>query len=238
MNENCPGGLTPDSLRWCDGKVQMPGIRNRVYFIPKRDIVLFPKLPEIDENADAKKLSVYEGSFELAVNTKWKYIDVMTDKSPVNSEPQGDPPSVTALNTGTFFHSGTEEEATSFARLANNSDFVYLFQIRKGKYRVIGNEMYQTSTKVSQNLGDNATSEIGTSIVVTVTDECPPPFYTGEIVTEDEDDVTIRKTSQDICNDLENMGDFTPGDVTQVMSGKYNIGFLADNTPVWLLRKK
>ena len=183
---NCPDGLSPQSLVWCDGKIQMPGIRNHVYFIPKRDIVLWPKLPNIeDDEADTAKLSVYVGNFELATGKKWKRIDVKTDKSPVSSEPQGEPPSCTSLNTGTFFHSGTEEEATSFVRLANNSDYVYIFQIRKGKFRVIGNEMYQTSTKVSQKLGDNATSEIGTSIVATVTDECPPPFYTGEIVTED-----------------------------------------------------
>lgn len=178
-------GLTPDSLEWCDGQVQTPGIRTGVYYMPKRDIVIWPQLPTPGVGVDPKTLATYLGNFVLAAGKTWKRIDAFTDKSPVTSEAQGTKPSKTSLNKATFFFPGTEEEASAFALLAQNSDFVYIVCQRNGKYRIIGNEMYQTDTKVSQMLGDNATSEMGTKIDVEVTDKCPAPFYTGQIVTED-----------------------------------------------------
>ena len=82
-------------------------------------------------------------------------------------------------------HQGVEEEASGFARQANNDDLVYAFQVKKGKWRILGNEMYPTNTDIEQSLGSDATSEMGTKLDVTVTDECPAPFYTGELDTID-----------------------------------------------------
>jgi hypothetical protein len=186
MAKDCSAGLTPASLEWCDGQIQTPGIRGKVYFSPKRNIVTFPTRRDAsDDDVDASKLSILVGNFVLAAGKFWKEIDVLTDKSPITAESQGSKPSRTSLNKGTFFYPGTEEEAASFAVLAQNSDYVYLIQQRNGKFRVIGNDMYQTDTKVSQTLGDNATSEMGTKIEVECTDVCPAPFYEGQIVTAD-----------------------------------------------------
>ena len=173
-----------NSLSWCEGDTQLPGIRPAVYAIAKRDIVTWPTLPETTSTTQAA-LATYTGSFTLAALAKWQKVGIITDKSPVNFKSQGSKPSKTFLNNGTFMHQGVEEEASGFARQANNDDLVYAFQVKKGKWRILGNEMYPTNTDIEQSLGSDATSEMGTKLDVTVTDECPAPFYTGELDTID-----------------------------------------------------
>jgi hypothetical protein len=164
----------------------MPGIRTNVYTIPKRDIVTWPVLPELFAT-NMGELATYTGSFVLAENKKWQKLQVLVEKSPVTSESQGAKPSKTTLVKATFVHPGTEEDATAFCGLANNDDYVYIVQTKPGKFRVIGNDMYQTETNPSQNLGGAATDEMGTTLEVSVTDRMPAPFYTGIIETVDGD---------------------------------------------------
>ncbi|GHU81138.1 hypothetical protein FACS1894145_8120 [Bacteroidia bacterium] len=185
MEENCTG-ISPQSLEWCDGKINLPGIRTNVFFIPQRDIVAWPTIPETF-TTDMSVLAVYQGNFTLAEDKKWNKMQVLVDKSPVTSESQGSKPSKTTLVKATFVHPGTEEKATAFCRLANNDDYVYLVQTKPGKYRTIGNDMYQTETNPSQNLGGAPTDEMGTILDVSVTDMMPAPFYTGIIETVDGD---------------------------------------------------
>ena len=40
---NC-AGIKYGDLKWCDGKVNLPGIRPEVYCVAKRDIVQWPTL--------------------------------------------------------------------------------------------------------------------------------------------------------------------------------------------------
>lgn len=180
----CKAPTTPGSLNWCSGQLVSPGIRYMIYFIPKRDIVKWPALP-LTDSADPTKLAVYAGSFELAVGKKWQSIRVDQKKSEPVSDPQGEPPFSTYLDKATFVHPGTAEEAAAFARQAANDDYVYLFAQIDGKYRVIGNEAYETATKVSTKLGQVGGTEKGTTIEASCTSECPLPFYTGEIITEE-----------------------------------------------------
>lgn len=182
----CKTPITPGSLDWCSGQLTSPGIRLRVYYIPKRDIVLWPKLPAPD-SAEAAALAIYTGSFKLAAEpaTKWKFIRIDQKKSNPVSDPQGEPPFATYLDKGTFVHPGTGEQAAAFARQACNDDYVYLFEQIDGKFRVIGNEAYETATKVSTNLGQVGGTDKGTTIEASCTSECPLPFYTGEIITEE-----------------------------------------------------
>ena len=183
MATNCDN-IQYTEMEWCEGTINLPGIKRDVYFIPKRDIVKFPTLPETF-TTKMGELATYTGNFTLAAGKTWQKVGIVVDRSPVTSEPQGTRPSKTFLNTGTFVHPGVEEDVTGFAMQANNDDLVYLFQTKKGKWRVIGNDMYQTDTAVSQALGGAATDEMGTTLTATVTDLCPAPFYTGEIETED-----------------------------------------------------
>lgn len=188
MEQKCESTDLYNSLNWCKGTIVLPGIRDRVFYTKKSNIVKWPVLPEsIDEGKTMGALASYVGDFVLAADKKWLSLDILTAESPVTSESQGDMPARTFLNKVTFKHAGVEEDATGFARQANADDLVYLVQQRKGKFRVIGNEMFNTDTKPSQELGAGTGDKAGTSLAVEVTDICPAPFYPGKIETEDGD---------------------------------------------------
>lgn len=184
----CESKSLYEGLDWCQGKPILPGIRGRVYFIPKRDIVNWPTLPEVDPESTTQQmanLAIYDGDFTLAADAVWRHIDIVDKSSNISSEPQGEQPCITSLNKATFKHPGTKEAATAFARQANADDLAFIVFEKDGKARILGNEMFQTTTKVGQESGSQPTDESGTTIEVEVTDVCPSPFYRGAIVTED-----------------------------------------------------
>lgn len=172
------------NLDWNEGQVNLPGIRRDVYRIAKRDIVGWPTLPATFVT-DMGELVTYVGNFTLAALAKFQKISAIVDKSPVDGKSQGTKPSKTFINSLTIQHQSVDEDASAFAKQGNNDDFVYLVQTKSGKWRVIGNEMYQTDTSFDQKLGGAPTDEMGTTMTVTVTDLAPGLFYTGEIVTEE-----------------------------------------------------
>ena len=171
------------SLAWCQGKPSLPGIKRRLYYISIQDIVTWPTLPH-DDNGRVTA-AAYTGNFTLAADKNWKFIDIIPERSQLTSEAQGDKPSQTQLNKLTAVHPGVGLEATAAAAYLNNNDNVYIVEDMNGNFRVVGSEKWPTTTKVSQDLGQGATGTTGTTIEVEATDECPAPFYTGEIVTED-----------------------------------------------------
>jgi hypothetical protein len=183
MSKTCSAQLY-SSLNWCEGQTVLPGIKPKVYFIPKKDIVLWPSLPEVSKATDMASLATYTDSFTLASDKTWLSIKALSTKSSVTTETQGEYPSVTCLNKVSLKHPGTDEEASGFCRQAMADDLVFLVQQRNGKFRVIGSEMFETTTKPSQALGEGNTGEAGTTIEVEATDICPAPFYQGNIVTE------------------------------------------------------
>jgi hypothetical protein len=181
---NCKTSLY-SSLNWCKGQTVLPGIKPAVYFIPKKDIVAWPTLPDLNSAKSMAELATYSGNFTLASDKTWLTLESLSTKSAVTTETQGEYPSVTALNKISLKFPGTDEEATGFCRQAMADDLVWLVQQRNGKYRVIGSEEFESTTKPSQALGEGNTGEAGTTIEVEATDVCPAPFYVGEIVTAD-----------------------------------------------------
>ena len=184
MATECTNAALYSRLGFCKGKPLLPGIRTRVYYIPKSDIVKFPTLPD-KATENMASLATYTGSFELEAEKKWKYIDLIDNKGKIESESQGDFPARTFINKISLVHPETDEEATGFARQANADDFVYLVQTRNGKFRVLGNESFRTDTKPKQDSGEGVSGDFGTTIEIEVTDVCPAPYYTGEIPTDD-----------------------------------------------------
>lgn len=173
------------SLGWCQGTPELPGVRRRIYYLAKSFILGYPQLPR-DELGRATS-SVLEGSYTLAADAKWKYIDILPDKSQATSEAQGELPSQTQLNKLTAVHPGVGEEASAAAAYINNTDNVFIIQDMKGAYRVFGNDRWQTKATVAQDLGQGATGTTSTTIAVEATDEVPAPFYVGTLETEDGD---------------------------------------------------
>ena len=175
-----------DNLDWTDGQHSVPGIYPDVFFIQKSKITVWPALPAVPSSAEEEV--TYEGSFTLAAEASWKKINCIDIKSQPTSEPQGEIRCVSVNNKLTIVISLTEEKASAFCKLANNTDLVYIFRERdSGKYRVVGSEMFTTLTKAGLNVGSDPTGERGVTIEVEATDIIPFPFYDGAIVTDDGD---------------------------------------------------
>lgn len=172
-----------NSLNWCQGTPELPGIKRRLYYISKGKIVSFPTLPKDSEGRITS--AQLQGSFVLAADEKWRYIDILPDKSQLTSEAQGEAPSQTQLNKLVAVHPSVGVEASAAAAYINNNDNVYIVEDMKGNYRVIGNDMWETKSSVAQDLGQGAAGTTSTTISVEATDLCPAPFYTGKIETEE-----------------------------------------------------
>jgi len=168
------------------GTPELPGIRRRIYYISKDQIAEWPSYIRDDNNRRTKK-AAYRGDFILMADAKWKYIDILADKSQLTSEPQGEIPSQTQLNKLVAVHPGVGPEATAAACYLNNGDNVFLVEDMKGFFRVVGCKKWLTKTTVTQDNGQGPTGSVSTTINVEATDEVPAPFYMGIIETEDGD---------------------------------------------------
>lgn len=184
MAKECTNAALYDSLPFCKGKTILPGIRSRLYYVPKRDIVSWPTLPDTAKT-DMSELATYEGNFMLASDKYWNFIDLVDNKGKIESESQGDKPARSFINKTSVVHPETDEYATGFARQANSDDFVYLIQVRNGKFRVLGCEAFSTDTKPKQDSGEGVTGDFGTTLDIEATDACPAPYYKGKIVTKE-----------------------------------------------------
>ena len=76
------------SLAWCQGTPEYAGVRRRIYYLAKSEIVGWPLL-ERDANGIRATSARYKGDFTLKADAKWKFIDILPDKSQLTSEPQG-----------------------------------------------------------------------------------------------------------------------------------------------------
>ncbi len=171
------------SLAWCQGTPELPGVRRRLYYLAKSEIVAFPQLPR-DKNGRPTSATL-EGSFTLLADAKWKFIDILPDKSQLTSEAQGELPSQTQLNKLSAVHPGVGPEASAAAAYLNNTDSVFVVQDMKGNFRVVGSDKWFSTVKVAQDLGQGATGSTSTTIEVEAADEVPAPFYVGSLDTED-----------------------------------------------------
>lgn len=170
-------------MHWCEGKPVLPGIRRRIYYTAKSNISKWPTLP-VDEYGRPTS-AVLEGSFEMVADKVFHYIDVLVNNSGLVSEAQGEKPSQTQINRITAVHPAVDEQASMASAYFNNNDIVALVQDMDGKYRMVGNERWQSNATVAQDNGQGATGTASTTVTIEHTDLIPAPFYEGEIVTED-----------------------------------------------------
>ena len=54
-----------ENVDFCPGQVSLPGVRDHFYFIRKKDIIKWPKLP-LNSAESLDKVAVYDGNFTLA----------------------------------------------------------------------------------------------------------------------------------------------------------------------------
>lgn len=179
--KNCMG--LQQSIGWCEGTPEPAGIRRRAYYIAMSDAVDEPKIP-VDENGRPIS-SILDGDFTLAADKTWKYIDFLPEKSQFQSDPQGDYPNQTQLDKLTLVHPAVGPEATNACAYINNTRCFFLFQDRKGRWRLVGNKDYESKNTVAQDLGQGVTGSTSTTISVEASNLVSAPFFNGTIVTED-----------------------------------------------------
>lgn len=189
-SNNCASVGIYDSLRFCQGKSVLPGIRQLVYAIPKRDILAWPTLPAVEGASDMSTLATYDGDFSLKADAKWLCIDLTLNKGNIEYETQGEKPSRTFLNKLTVTHPGNSAESLAFARQAIADDMVFAVPQRDGRYRILGNEMFETDIKPKGSTGEGVTGETSSDLEIEVTDVCPAPFYPGKLETADDGDIS------------------------------------------------
>ena len=187
------------SLGWCQGQPVLPGIRRRLYYTSKQNVVQWPEYT----SGSSLSFANTTGNFTLKADTYWHYIDILAEKSTLTSDPQGETPSQTQLNKLTAVHPGVGQEASAVACYLNNSDNVFIVQDMSGKWRIVGSRFYETKTTVTQDNGQGATGTASTTINVEATDIAPSPFYAGKIVTEDGE---LTLDDEDDSGDEQNNG--------------------------------
>ncbi len=175
-----------ESIPACDGEINLPGIAPRLYFMPFSQIVAWPPIERPDGSTSADKIAAYQGNFTLAADAKWRYLDIVQEKSPLTFESQGEEGSKSIINKGEIKVQGTKAAILAFCAMANNTRMVYLAQRADGKFCVLGCRFYRgAKTTPSGALGASPTDEHATTLAIEATDFVPLPLYPGEIETED-----------------------------------------------------
>ena len=167
----------------CMGDKSLPGTRNHAYYIPRRDIVTFPRPAASPASLDAVAVIPSTSSFVLAADKKWFRIDLVPNESEPECENQGSYGSKTFLNKITLVLPGTGKKVTGLISQLNNDDVVIIVPMADGKCRLFGSPAYQAELSLKQAYGKAATDANTTTIEVSVTDEFAAPFYEGNIVT-------------------------------------------------------
>ncbi|MCH3994136.1 MAG: hypothetical protein LKE54_03625 [Prevotella sp.] len=181
----CTVNTIYDSIEACPGKTVLSGLRRRIYYQSKSNIVTMPKLPSLegeDKPADMAALATLVGDFKLKAEEYWHYIDLKDNASNVSYETAGEEGSQIIQNTVKAIVAGSGKDITGFAREVKNDDMVYVYQEREGDFRVIGNDMFTTNTKPSGDTGAEATAAKTTTFEITCYDSCPAPYYEGKLV--------------------------------------------------------
>lgn len=169
------------SLEYCTGNISMPGTRPRAVFIPKKHVTGWPTLPMANAT-EMGKVAVLDGNFTLEADKYFHFLDLVDGENEPKSEQVGSFGSMHFSNSLILVIPGTEEEATGLATMLNNEDVLFIYFQRNGKARVLGNEMFRTSVKPSQNVGKATSDSNNTTLEITVEDVAPAPFYPGDIV--------------------------------------------------------
>jgi hypothetical protein len=180
---NCTTKSLYKSIEACPGKKNLPGIRRRLYYKNKAAIATFPKLPDIGAEgvANMAELAQLQGDFTLAAEEFWQFIDLKDEASNVTYESVGEDGSKLFNNQANAIVSGQDDEVKGFARQVINTDMVFVYQQRDGKFCVLGNEMFVGHVSPSGDTGAEATAAVTSTFTIEVKDECPIPTYTGKL---------------------------------------------------------
>ncbi len=175
-----------EDLPSCKGQKSLPGTRNHMYLVRKANITAWPEWPDAD-TATLEEVAKVKGDFTLAADKKWLKVELVPNQNNIASERVGTYGAYLFRNTYTAVVPGSEEKQTALAAELVNDDCIFLVPQRNGKYRLIGNQMFNVD--ISPALATGSTVEDTNAITFTIAceDTIPAPFYPGKIATSDGD---------------------------------------------------
>lgn len=172
------------SLDWCEGRPQYAGIRRKIYYTSRSNVLAYPKVPLDEIGRPTGSTTV--GDFSLVEGAVFYHIDIIPERSQATSAAQGEYPSQSSLDTVTAVHPGVGPEASAAAAYCHNTDNVYIIEDVDGRARLIGIEdMWETKAEVAMDFGQGPTGTAGTTITISGTNKVPFPQYVGKITTEE-----------------------------------------------------
>lgn len=174
-----------DDVPFCVGQKSAPGLKRYVFIASQRDVVTWPKWPEITSAKSLEELAVLTGNFMLAADKVFVKVELSPKENEFISESQGSWPNKTFKNTANLIAPGTEQKVTGLINAMLNDETVVLVPQANGRCRCIGNETWSPEINVGQNTGKAETDASQTSISVEGIDFVSAPFYDGEIPTSD-----------------------------------------------------
>lgn len=172
------------SLGWCEGRPQYAGMRRRIWYTSRSNVLSFPRVPLDAMGRPTSSDCV--GEFKLKEGAFFYYIDIVPERSQMTSEAQGDYPSQTSLDKINAVHAGVGPEASALAAYCHNTNNVYVVQDVSGDARLIGIEdAWPVKSTVAMDFGQGPSGTASTTLAVEGTNKVPFPHYKGKIPTED-----------------------------------------------------
>lgn len=174
-----------ENLVFEEGSSNSAGIADVVYYIPKAHLqdYSFPKIKStITAAADIVTL---DGSFVLETAKFFKKIHCTQGKGKGDFEGTGEVEGKIFTNKLALSFPKNTAEVRAFAKLALNTDMVYVVPETNGKFFVIGDPFIRTTTTPAGTTGDEPGSAHGVTFEVSCASETPFPVYEGEVVMED-----------------------------------------------------
>lgn len=182
MDSNCTSKTLYQSVTACPGQKAKPGIRRRIFYVPKIGIAVWPVLNGVGETSVTMgDLAKYKGDFSLADGTFFQCLDLKPEASNVTFETVGERGSELFNNLLNAIFAGQPDALKGFARQAVSDDIVYVVQQKDGSFVVIGNEAFETKTAPSGDTGAESTGSTTSTFAINCYDECPIPTYVGKL---------------------------------------------------------
>lgn len=169
------------SIDWCEGRPEYAGVRRRVYYTSKQNIVAYPKFKR--DGLGRVSSSILDGAFELKEGTYFHHFDIVPDRSQVTSDSQGEAPSQTSLDKATFVLPGVGPDESMLASYCHNSNNIYIFEDIHGRGHVIGCEEWPVKSTVAQDFGQGAAGNTATTLSIEATNRVPFPIVITPIST-------------------------------------------------------
>lgn len=180
--EECTSKTIYDSIAACPGSKNLPGIRRRMYYIPKSDVVTIPALPPLGTTGlKMEELATIADNFVLVEGKFFKFIDLKDNASNVTFESVGEVGTKLFNNQANAVFAGITPEAKGFARQSVNDDLIIIYQNRNGEFCVIGNEAFSTQVDPSGDTAAEPTAGATVTYAISCYDECPVPTYKGKL---------------------------------------------------------